>query len=258
MELLQAPTLAAFLLVLFRVTGLILVAPLLGDRPVPATVKISFALVLALILFPVLPVREFHGVLTVTGYGIVIVRELLIGIVIGYAAQTVFAGVMMAGQLISFQMGLAMARAVDPVAGVSSTVISVLYRWVAMMVFIAVDGHLHMLTALADSYRVIGFGEAVFDEPALKLILIMLNDLFIIAIRVAAPSTVVLFFTNSTLAILGRAMPQMHIFLVGLPLTMLLGYTILTLSVTGVVPYLGTLFEDFYEATQGLVEAMTP
>ncbi len=258
MELLQPPTLAAFLLVLFRVTGLMLVAPLLGDRPVPATVKVSFSLILALILFPVLPVREYHGVLTVMGYGIVIFRELLIGIVIGYAAQTVFAGVMMAGQLISFQMGLALARAVDPVAAVSSTVVSVLYRWMALMVFIALGGHLHLLVALSDSFQMIGFGETVFDKTALQLILHMLNDLFKIAIRVAAPSTVVLFFTNSTLAILGRAMPQMHIFLVGLPLTMLLGYTILALSTTGVVPYLGTLFGDLRVSTEGLLDAMSP
>ncbi len=258
MELLQPATLAAFLLVLFRITGLILVAPLFGDRPVPATAKASFSLILALLLFPVLPVREYHGVLTVTGYGIVIFRELLIGIVLGYAAQTVFAGTMMAGQLISFQMGLALARAMDPVAAVSSTVVSVIYRWMALMVFIAVGGHLHLLVALSDSYRMIGFGETVFDSSALRLILGMLNDLFKIAIRVAAPSTVVLFFTNSTLAILGRAMPQMHIFLVGLPLTMLLGYTILALSVTGVVPYFGVLFEDLYDSTRGLLDAMSP
>lgn len=235
-----------------------LVAPLFGERPVPSTVKVSLALLLALLLFPLLPVREFHAELTGIGYGIVIFRELLIGIVIGYAAQTVFAGVMMAGQLISFQMGLALATAFDPVAGVQSTVISVLYRWMALLAFIAVDGHLHLLRAMADSYKMIGFGQTVFDGEVLQLILLLLNDLFKIAIRVAAPSTVVLFFTNSVLAILGRAMPQMHIFLVGLPLTMLLGYTILALSVAGVVPLFEFLFDDLRISTRYLLEAMTP
>ena len=256
--MLRVPTLAAFLLVLFRISGLMLVAPLFGERPVPFTVKISLSLVLALVLFPLLAVREFHMDMNGIGYAIIIFRELLIGIVIGYAAQTVFAGVMMAGQLISFQMGLALATAFDPVAGVQSTVISVLYRWVALLAFIAVDGHLHLLVAMGDSYKMIGFGQTVFDGDVLKLILLMLNDLFKIAIRVAAPSTVVLFFTNSVLAILGRAMPQMHIFLVGLPLTMLLGYTILALSVAGVVPLFQYLFEDLFINTKALLELMTP
>ncbi|MAF12898.1 flagellar biosynthetic protein FliR [Candidatus Poribacteria bacterium] len=258
MEFLQTPTLAAFLLVLFRTSGMMLVAPLFGDRPVPMTVKISLALVLALVLFPVLPVQQFHDVLTTTGYAIIIFKELLIGIVIGYAAQTVFAGAMMAGQLISFQMGLALARALDPVAGVQSTLISVLYRWVALMTFVAVGGPLHLLVAMGDSYKMIGFGQAVFDGRALQLILNLLNDLFKIAIRIAAPSTVVLFFTNSVLAIMGRAMPQMHIFLVGLPLTMLLGYTILALSVAGVVALFPDLYLHLRIATGYLLDAMSP
>ena len=117
---------------------------------------------------------------------------------------------------------------------------------------------LHLLVAMGDSYKMIGFGQTVFDGDVLKLILLMLSDLFKIAIRVAAPSTVVLFFTNSVLAILGRAMPQMHIFLVGLPLTMLLGYTILALSVAGVVPLFQYLFEDLFINTKALLELMTP
>lgn len=256
MNLLDIPTLNAFLLVLFRLSALMLSAPFFGNTGVPARLKIGFALVLALVVYPILPWERVSLPIHPVAFALVVFRELLVGIVIGYASRAVFAGIEMAGHLISFQMGLALATTFDPQSGHQSTVISMLYYWTALMVFLGLDVHHWLLRAIVESYRLIGVGEASFHGGVLQVILRLLGDVFKVAVQVSAPVAVVLFFTNVLLAILGRAMPQMHIFLVGLPLTLGIGMVMMMVSLPAVIAFLPSLFDRLVEDIGFLLRAM--
>ncbi|GIX06691.1 MAG: flagellar biosynthetic protein FliR [Candidatus Poribacteria bacterium] len=251
-------TIAAFLLVLFRLTGLLLTAPFYGVMNIPSRAKVGLALLLSVLVFPLLPSPRLLVPENAVVYAVLIFRELLVGMVIGFAAQAVFAGVQLAGQMISYQMGLALATAFDPTSGIQNTVLALLYQWMALMVFLAVDGHHFLLRGIVESYQLIGLGTAAFTGGTLQLLLAMLGELFRIAIQVSAPATVVLFFTNTLLAILGRAIPQMHVFLVGLPLTLGLGILALMLSTDSVVGLMPTLFYRLRESIFLLLETMAP
>ncbi|MBM3215308.1 flagellar biosynthetic protein FliR [Candidatus Poribacteria bacterium] len=256
MNLLDVSTLSAFMLVLFRLSALMLTAPIFGDAVIPARARVGLAFVLALVVFPLLPWNQFQAPTSSVAYGVLIFRELLVGITIGYAARAVFAGIQTAGQVISFQMGLALATTFDPNSGVQNTVVATMYYWAALMVFLAVNGHYFVLMGVVNSYNAIGFGQATFDGNVLLVIIQFLGDIFKVAIQVSAPVTVVLFFTNALLAILGRAMPQMHIFLVGLPVTIGLGFLVLALSTGGVIALFPSLFEKLYEDITLLLRAL--
>jgi flagellar biosynthetic protein FliR len=256
MGILSTDTLAAFLLVLFRMTGLMVSAPLFGDQPVPARVKVGFSLLMAVLVFPLLPSDTFRAPTIPAGYVLLIFREALVGLLVGFAARTLFAGIEMAGQVIAIKMGLALATTFDPISGAQSTTLANLYRWVALLVFLAVNGHHFLLAGMVESYRAFGFGEATFHVGVVRLLMRFLSDLFIISIQVSGPVVVVLFFTNVLLAILGRAMPQMHIFLVGLPVQMMLGFFLLAITLGGMVTLFPRLFLQLNENLEGLIRAL--
>lgn len=258
MNLLDVPTLNAFLLVLFRISALMLSAPFFGNAAVPSRVKIGLSLVIALVVYPILPWSTVNIPVNAVAFVLIVMRELLIGVAIGYASRAVFAGIEMAGQLISFQMGLALATTFDPNSGHQSTVVAMFYYWSALMIFLGMNVHHWLLQAVVESYRLIGVGEATFNANILQIMVRFLGDIFKIAIQVSAPVTVVLFFTNALMAILGRAMPQMHIFLVGLPLTLGIGMAIMAVSFPAVVAFVPSLYERLYEDTALLLRAVAP
>lgn len=256
MNLLDIPTLNAFLLVLFRISALMLSAPFFGNTAVPSRVKLGLSLVITLVIYPLLPWSTVNIPTNAVAFALVVARELLIGIAIGYAARAVFAGIEMAGQLISFQMGLALATTFDPNSGHQSAVVAMFYYWAALIIFMGLNAHHWLLQAVVESYRLIGFGEATFNANTLQVMVRFLGDIFKVAVQVSAPVTVVLFFTNALLAILGRAMPQMHIFLVGLPLTLGIGLLIMVASFPAIVAFIPTLFDQLYSDVALLLRTM--
>ncbi|MDA1190958.1 MAG: flagellar biosynthetic protein FliR [Candidatus Poribacteria bacterium] len=256
MELFDITTITAFMLVVFRIGSLMAMAPFFGPGILMTQFKIGFSVAVAALVFPLLDWQGFVVPTTTLGIGLLIAREVLVGIVIGFVADMIFAGAQLAGQLISFQMGLALATIFDPISGMSNSIISMVYRWLALMIFLAVNGHHWLLQAIVDSYQLIGFGEASFNGAVLNIVLYSLRDLFRIAIQITAPATVVLFFTNSLLAVVGRAIPQMHIFLVGLPLTLSLGFFVLAASLGGVAQLFPLLFVDLRDSLGMIIEAL--
>ena len=249
-------TISVFMLVLCRVGALMLTAPYFSERAIPTRAKLGFALVLTLVVMPAVPIGSLVVPTSAAASVVLIFREVLIGIIIGYAAQTVFAGILLAGQVASFQMGLALARAFDPSSGTQSTVVATFYRWAGLATFLVIDGHHHLIRGVAGSYRTVGIGQATFDGTALQIVMDLLGNLFRIAIQVAAPAVVVLFITQSVLALMNRAIPQMHVFLVGLPLMLTLGFLTMAFSIGSLIHFYPILFSRLYESVNLLTRAL--
>lgn len=206
--------LPVFALVLFRVSGLMLAAPVFSSPVIPLRVRAALTVAVAMTMFPLVQARAPADVsllaVVVGGVG-----ELMIGLTIGLALSILFTGMQLAGEMVGQQAGLALGRAFDPSQGQQSTVLAQVYNIVLTLVFLLLGGHRAIITALLDTFDVIPLLSYRLEAPVLGLMTGMLTAAFILALRVAAPVLIALFLASVALGFLSRTMPQMNILSVG-------------------------------------------
>jgi flagellar biosynthetic protein FliR len=197
---------AAFILILMRTVGLFFVSPVFSSRTIPRTLKASWAMLVAFLLFAVVPIE---GVPTSGAFfGLAIIRELFVGFVIGFCVFLLFAGIQLAGQVVDIQMGLGMVNVIDPVSSAQVSVIGQYFYLVATLVFLAMDGHHLLLRGLFDSFAVIPLGQAEFSGNLSALVNEKFTEMFWVAFRVGAPIIGALFLTNVAMGVLSRTSPR--------------------------------------------------
>lgn len=257
MEILSIEYMLGTFLIFVRVSSLILSAPYFSSAAFPAQVKIFFALITSILLYPVVPAESIvipadAGFLYV---GTTIFIEALIGISFGLVGQLVFAGLEMAGRLISLKIVLGFASVVDTMTQQQSTAISSLFNMLAILVFLAIDGDKIYLNALAQSFEVLPLGEANVHLAGPFMTDIALY-IFLIAVQISAPFIVVLFLLDLALAIFARIMPQANIMFIALPIKLGVGFILLYF----VAPYLPTAFtmmlQQLFDYLQSLMEIL--
>jgi flagellar biosynthetic protein FliR len=217
--------LPAWLLVFFRLTGVFVLAPVLGSSTVPRLVKALLAAGLAFCVYPTLlapgssaaPMigRVVENGLTLWGLAGGILRELLIGFAVGYAASLPLMGMQVAGHMIGQQMGLAFATIVNPVFNTQSGVVDQFFFMTALALFTLLGGHHVMFAALIGSFYAIPLGG--FDQFAdlLNLMVGLLQVVFDMALRIAAPLLCLVFLITAAMGFVARTVPQMNILSVG-------------------------------------------
>lgn len=222
---LESGQVASLFLVLLRCTGFAVTAPILGHRAVPRPVKAALAVLLAVTLAPAAQVAN--------GAAPVILAaplELLVGIAMGYGLALGFAAVETASRLIAIQMGLSLGAVFDPVGGEASTALSPLFAVMSGLLFLVLNLHLAAINVLADSFAALPIGGAwpshLFESMA-RLIALALE----LSARIAMPLALVLLLTELAVALISRAIPQVNVFFLGLPLKILLGIGLVALSI---------------------------
>ncbi len=229
-----------FFLVFLRVFGFVSSAPLLGDSQVPYRVRILFAFLFAFALFKSLPVPNLPYK-TPQGIAFLAICEFIFGLGLGFFAKMVFAGIQLAGQIAGYQMGLAIANLFDPVTASRQSVVSSLLFWLCMMVFFIMRLHYWLLGAFVDGFK--SFPLAIQFAPTGNVVFginAVFSSLFVIAAKISAPIIATLLFVIISLGIVTRLIPQMNIFIVGLPLQILIGTFILIM----ILPLLAYLSEN--------------
>jgi len=222
----DASQLLAFILVLVRVSGIIATAPVFGSSNIPPQIKVVLSLMLALILYPFIPLitvypdRPDH-------YIMLIASEMLIGLVLGIIARFLFGAVEFAGTVIGFQMGLGMAMVFDPQSQEQISLVGRFENATATLIFLAMDGHLIVLQALVRSYSVLPPGGASISRPLVENLTELSASVFVIGLQIGAPLIVALFLANAVVGLLARSVPQIQVFVVGFPLTLMLGFLFL-------------------------------
>ena len=247
----DASQLLAFILVLVRVSGIISTAPVFGSSNIPPQIKVVLSLVLALILYPFIPLitvypdRPDH-------YIMLIASELLIGLVLGIIARFLFGAVEFAGTVIGFQMGLGMAMVFDPQSQEQISLVGRFENATATLIFLAMDGHLIVLQALVRSYSVLPPGGASINRPLVENLTELSASVFVIGLQIGAPLIVALFLANAVVGLLARSVPQIQVFVVGFPLTLLLGFLFLFFGMPFFAQAVHQMFEkldtQFFEA----------
>jgi flagellar biosynthetic protein FliR len=225
---------------LIRVSVLFISAPVIGNARVPSQLKIALSLIVTLLLY--LSMKGGHLTRPVPGNIFALASaaagEAFIGLLVGYSAYLLFTGIQMAGQVIDIQIGFGLVNVIDPAGGQSVSILGQFYYMVAMLFFLAINGHHLLLKAVGDSFQLLPPGSVGWFDKAAgagPLLSEFFTKLFIIAFQVAAPSVAVLFLTSVSMGLLSRTLPQMNIFIVGLPLNVALGLlvTILSLKLMG-------------------------
>ena len=212
-----------------RVTGFMLLAPVFGAATVSRRVKLTFALALTLILAPLAPASEPIEPLSATAV-LTGAQQLLVGAAIGFVVQVVFDALVLAGQLVATTMGLGFATLIDPARGQGTTVISQFYLILGTLIFLSLDGHLALIGVLADSARVLPPGPYALGPDAFLAVARWGGKIFEAGTMIALPAVVGLVLVNLALGIVSRAAPQLNLFAVGFPISMLLGFAMLMLS----------------------------
>ncbi|MCY0875296.1 MAG: flagellar biosynthetic protein FliR [Firmicutes bacterium] len=231
-----------FLLVLLRTLGVAGTAPWLGNTQVPTIWKIGIGLLLALIVTTTIPAHQLlptASTLQFPAFIVLAVQETLVGVALGFIMNVVFAAVEVAGGLLDLQIGLSIASIVSPGLVGPVTLLSNFEYMLFTLWFLAVNGHYVIILAILQSFRVLPIGAAHFSGPLENLFIQATANLFVLAIQMAAPVMLSLFITNVSLAAAARAVPQMNVFAVGLPLSLFVGFLVLS----SVMPDLGTAFQ---------------
>jgi flagellar biosynthetic protein FliR len=250
-------TMFSFLLTLFRVSILLFVLPFFGGANIPNTIKGAFCLIMAMALWPHL---SFPGALMPASPWqvlIMLIGELMIGLILGLTVRVLFGAVQMGGQLIGFQMGYAMINVVDPLTGQSVVITSHFLYMTTLLTFLALDGHLYLLQALAQSFQMVAPGGLlVAPELALHLLQVV-GQIFVLAIKIAAPVMAAIFLVDLALALVSRSAPQMNVLMLGFPLKIGVGFLFLGILFTTLSRYVGEFITSMGTTFQALLRVMS-
>ena len=229
---------AAFFLVLARVSPLFLLAPLFSSRTVPARVRGVVAVALAIGLSPVVSQGQEVplDVFTLTG---LIVKEILVGAAFAYAIGALYAALQVAGSLLDTQVGFTFGATIDPLNGASTAVLGQLYGMVGTLVFLAIGGDDWMLQGLAQTYETVGLTETAPIGPLVGMVNEAFVGIFISAIQVAGPVLLALILTDAAFGVVSKVVPQMNVFAMGFAVKVVVGLLLVGVS----LPFLASWME---------------
>lgn len=241
----------AYMWPFIRIAALVGAAPIFGTRTVPVRIRVGFAVVLAAVIAPIIP--PVPAIDPLSGPGLhVVVQQVLIGVTMGFALQLVFHTLIFAGQIIGQQMGLGFASMMDPQNGITVPVISQVYTVFGTLLFLALDGHLAIIQLLADSFHLLPVG-ATLPFERLWDVVMWGSWVFKGALLVALPATVALLIVNLAFGVVTRAAPQFNIFAVGFPVTLLLGFAVMILTLPNLIPELQRLAGEAFFTIYGVL-----
>lgn len=235
----------SFLWPLFRVAAMVGAAPILGARVVPARIRLGLALAITLVIVPLLPAAP--AVDPFSGTGIVITfNQLLIGLALGFSLRLVFSAVEIAGQIIGQLMGLGFASMIDPENGVQVPVVSQFYSICTILLFLVFNGHLLLIEMIADSFHMIPVSTEGIPRYGLRALADWGGQMFAGAVLVALPAICALLLVNLAFGVMMRSAPQLNIFAVGFPITLLIGMVIILVTLPALPAQLTVLSDQIF------------
>lgn len=232
-----------FLLVLTRVTCFVFAAPFFSMTNTPRRVRVGLGVSITILLYRVIP----HDALeyeTLLGYFIIVMKEAVTGLLIGFAANLCSTVVSFAGHIADMEMGLSMASMMDPSTRENSTISGIYYNYMVLLMLMISGMHRYLLKALAETYTLIPVNGAIFKTDELMAAMTgFMSDYIVIGFRICLPIFAVMIILNAVLGILAKVSPQLNMFAVGIQMKVLVGISILFLS-TAMLPGAASFIYD--------------
>jgi flagellar biosynthetic protein FliR len=234
--------LQAFFLIFLRVGAIMMTAPLFGSKNIPLLLKAGLLLSISMVLFPIINLDPIPFLTEVMPFGLGVIGEIILGVTIGLSVRLLFAGIQLAGQLAGFQMGLAIVNVMDPQTSAQVPILAQFNNLIAMMVFLAINAHHWFLRSLMESFRLVPPFNFTLNYSLVEHLMMLGGNMFIIALKIGAPIIATMLITSVALGLIARTVPQMHIFIVAMPLKILIGLLMLSLT----APYLSSFLHEVF------------
>ena len=221
---------ASFLWIFFRVGGMLMVAPMFGARYVPARVRVLVSLAVSLAIAPLVSVENSIELFSLAGF-VTAIQQILIGIACGFILQLAFDAVVIGIQTVSMSMGLGFAVLVDNQSGIQVPTLSQLYLLIAILLFMAMNGHLMVIDLLVRSFTLMPPGSDVLSGQDFWRVMEWGTTMFVGALKIALPAATAVLIVNISVGVISRAAPTLNLFAIGLPMTIMSGFVILILTI---------------------------
>ncbi|HUM92121.1 MAG: flagellar biosynthetic protein FliR [Candidatus Competibacter sp.] len=235
----------AFLWPLTRVAALVSVAPVFGSRALPRRVRLMVALALTWAILPLVPAMPVVDPLAPTGL-LLVFQQVLIGLSMGFVLRLVFGALELGGHIIATQMGLTFANLVDPQSGGQSPLLSQFYTLLGTLIFLGLNGHLLLIRLLVDSFATLPVAATGADRDLLWTLVNWASRTFAGGVLIALPAIASLLVVNLAFGVMTRAAPQLNIFAVGFPITLVLGLLIVLYNLPTLLHQLNGLFDEAF------------
>src|SRR4051812_37541269 len=242
---------AAFMLVFARIGAMVMLLPGLGESNIPVRIKLAIALALTLIILPLHRAAYQIDLQSMAPLLVMMVHEIVIGIVLGATARVTLSALQVAGSVIAQQMGLGFVTAVDPTQGQQGVLIGNFLTMLGVTLLFSTDSHQLVIAALSDSYKIFAPGELIPSGDVASLATKAFAAAFKIGLQLSAPFLVFGLVFNIGLGVLARLMPQMQVYFVGAPLSIMLGFMIFAIVLAAMM---GTYISYF----DGVMHDMMP
>ena len=237
---------ALFIWPLMRISAMFVSIPLFSIRAVPARVRLILSVAITLVIMPLLPPLPPVEMFSYTGF-MMALTQLMIGLTSGFILQLVFAAVVFAGQGVALSMGLGFSMMVDPQNGQQVPVIAQLYTVTTTLIFISLDGHLMLIQILLDSFKSLPIGIEGIDKAGIWSILEWSSRMFAGGLLLAMPVIASLLLVNIIFGVAARAAPQLQVFSVGFPVTLMLGLMLVWKTLPDALDQFSGVMSDGYD-----------
>jgi flagellar biosynthesis protein FliR len=248
----------AFLLIVCRMVGLVLTAPVLGGGQIPAVVRAGVALGLAALTAPIVQFDPAAIPAEIVPYAVAASREIIVGLAIGFAASLLFLGLQLAGEVIDVQMGFMMANVTDPSTNLSVPLMGQFLYLLALLAFLAMRGHHWLIRAIVQSYQFVPLAGATYRPGLWTHGNTLVSEVFLEALQFGGPVVAALLLTEASMGIIGRTVPQMNILMLGFSIRIAVGFAVVWFVLSSMFDILAVsldrngLFADLVTLTRGM------
>ena len=248
--------LEVYLLIVVRIMSFIFVCPFFGGRQTPNIVKVGYGLLLSILLYGAVPFYppDYN---TVAGYTVIVLKEAMVGLLIGFAVTLCQQITAFAGSVVDMQIGLSMVSMMDPATSQQVTITGSLYSQYLTLALIITGMYQYILKALVDSFTLIPInGAVIHSDRMLNVMLAFMKNYIVIGFRICLPIFIITFITNVILGVLAKVSPQMNMFSVGIQIKIVVGLVIMFITVTMLSDASNFIFINMKEIIQQFVYSM--
>lgn len=248
------PQFQAFLVLVSRIGGLLAALPVFSGRTIPIKVKLGLVLTLSLMLAPSIPMPtvSLDPVILVGG----MLSEITIGVTIGLAVRLMFGALEVAGELLGIQMGFGAVHLFDPTTSQQTPMVAQFFTMLASLIFLSLNAHLFAMATIIHSYEAIPAFGAHLSSHLGEEILLLSQRMFTIGLKLSAPVLIAILLINVLMALLGRAVPQVQVFVLSFPITIAGGLLVLSLGMPFTVALIGSEFEQLQLTIEALLRSL--
>jgi len=212
-----------FLLLVVRCSAVLFIIPFFGSRNWPLLAKAGLTMLMAFLLYPAARAQNWPLPQDILDFGLVVLAEMLLALCLGLTIHIILAGIQLGGQLVGFQLGFGIVNVLDPQSGAQVSIVAQLAYLIAVLLFLALDGHHLLIMALSWSVGTIKPGVINLSTDLLKQIIGLVLQLFALGIKLVAPAVAALLLTHTAMGIVAKAVPQINVLLMSFPLTISVG-----------------------------------